>query len=181
MVQRDRMFITEHIELLFVNFIGALWLVARLGHAVEIQRLAQAGEIKRAIVRDQRAAFDIATNLWPDGIEERRTHGIVLGQSMHIGIPVAVGILRWLHQEAQLLDDLPLLNADESDLANTGARRLRRFKINRGKGRHSHHRATRILLRQPLSTAKMAIQITCLILTAFNFDALMLLCERPSH
>jgi hypothetical protein len=27
----------------------------------------------------------------------------------------------------------------------------------------------------------MAIQITFLILTAFNFDALMLLCERPSH
>lgn len=139
-IQRDTVLSTEQIQLLLINFIGALRLIARLGHTVEFHCLAQAGEIERPIMGNQRASLNVTTYLRPDRIEEWRIPSIALRKAMHIGIPVAIGILRRLNQDTPLIDDQPVLHSNESDLANTGPRRLRRFKINRGKRRHTKYR-----------------------------------------
>ena len=139
-IQRDTVLSTEQVQLLLIDFIGALRLIARRGHAVEFHCLAQTGEIKRTIMSNQRASLNVTTYLRPDCIEERRIPSVALRKAMHIGIPVAIGILRRLNQDTQLIDNLPMLHSDEPDLANAGPRRLGRFKINRGKRRHFIYR-----------------------------------------
>lgn len=120
-------------------------------------------EIEReSIVGNNMLPCNIWFYLRPNNIKCGSVFSILWSNSMNINKPIQIIIIRRLHKQIELLNNLPIFNSNQTNLADTPTGGLSRFKINCCESIYHYHSLPRPFLTSFFSRA------TCPLPSAFT-------------